>query len=51
MLDELFDFGEELGGNRTIDDAVIAGESEIHAEAGNDLAVFDDGLLDGGTDG
>lgn len=51
LLDELPDFREELGGDRAIDHAVIAGKSQIHAEAGHNLAVFDDGFFDGSTDG
>ena len=51
FFEEVFDLFEVLGTKRAIDDAVIAGKAEVHAEAWNDLAVFDDGFFDCGTDG
>ena len=33
-----------------IDDPVVTGKAEVHAQAGNDLTMLNDRLLDGGTD-
>lgn len=51
LLEELLELGEELGGHGSINDAVIAADADVHAQAGNDLAVLDDRLLGSGTDG
>ena len=51
LLDEFPDLGQELGSDGSIDDTVVTGEAEVHAQAGDDLAVFDDGFFDGRTDG
>ena len=51
LLNEFPDFREELRANGAIDHTVVAGEAEVHAQAGDDLAVFHHRFLEGGTDG
>ena len=50
MLDEALDLGKKLRADGPIDDAMVAGQTEVHAQAGDDLAVFDDGLFHGCAD-
>ena len=46
VLDEALDFVDELGSDGSIDDAVVAADAKVHAKAGNDGSVLNDGLLD-----
>ena len=45
-LDELLHLCEEVGSYRSVHDAVVAGESEVEAQAGLDFVIHHDGLLD-----
>lgn len=49
LFDEFFDLCEKLRRDCSIDHSVVTGESEIHSQAGNDLAVLDDGFFNGGS--
>lgn len=51
MFKEFLDLGKEGRTDRTIDDTVVAGEAQVHAQTRNDLAVFHHRFLDGGSDG
>jgi len=50
VLKEALDFREEFGADCSVDHAVVATEADVHAKAGNDLPVLNDGLFDGSTD-
>ena len=45
VFDEALDLAEESRSDGAINDAVVATDAEVHTEAGDDVAIFDDGFF------